>query len=91
MDNVGMKRAKTKQYTIRGVPIEVDRALRKAAKSESKSLNQVALEALLRAAGLSPDGVVFHDLDWLKGTWVEDPAFDEAIADQRKIDEDMWR
>ena len=86
-----MKRSKTKQYTIRGIPIEGDRALRQAARSESKSLNQVAIEALIRAAGVSLDGVVFHDLDWLKGTWVEDPAFDEAIADQRKIDEDMWR
>ena len=32
-----------------------------------------------------------HDLDFAIGTWVEDPEFDKAIADQRQIDPDMWK
>ena len=91
-DNVGMSRMrqKPKQYTIRNVPAEVDRALRKQARANGKSLNETALEALRRATGVD-DPVRYHDLDHLIGTWVEDPEFDQAIADQRKIDPDLWR
>ncbi len=32
-----------------------------------------------------------RDLSFLVGTWQDDPAFDEAIADQDKVDEEMWR
>jgi hypothetical protein len=32
-----------------------------------------------------------RDLSDLAGTWVEDPAFDEAIADQDRIDPDLWK
>jgi hypothetical protein len=41
------------------------------------------------ATGLCPEKQ--RDLSALAGTWVEDPAFDEAIADQDKIDPDMWK
>jgi hypothetical protein len=32
-----------------------------------------------------------HDLDFMIGTWVEDPEFDKAIADQRRIDPEDWK
>jgi hypothetical protein len=32
-----------------------------------------------------------RDLSDIAGTWVEDPAFDEAIEAQRQIDPDMWK
>jgi hypothetical protein len=32
-----------------------------------------------------------RDLTDLAGTWVEDPAFDQAIADQDVVDEDLWK
>jgi hypothetical protein len=32
-----------------------------------------------------------HDLDFLFGSWVEDLEVDRALADQRKIDADLWR
>jgi len=41
------KSASVRQYTIRNVPRHVDRALRKRATETGKSLNQVALEALI--------------------------------------------
>jgi hypothetical protein len=88
--NVGMKRAKTVQYTIRGVPAFVDRAIRARAKKENKSLNQLALEALEQALGLGQPKV-HTDLDELIGTWVEDPEFDKAIEEQDQIDEEKWR
>lgn len=85
-----MKRNNTVQYTIRGVPNSVDKALRARAKKENKSLNQVALEALQAALGLDKPKV-YTDLDEFIGTWVEDPEFDKAIAEQDQIDEEMWR
>jgi hypothetical protein len=32
-----------------------------------------------------------RDLSDLAGTWVEDPAFDRAIADQDQVDESIWK
>jgi hypothetical protein len=34
---------------------------------------------------------VKRDLSDIAGTWLEDPAFDSAIAEQQKIDEAMWQ
>ena len=79
-----------RQYTIRNVPAEVDRALRKTAKANGKSLNETALEALRRAVG-GDAPVRYHDLDDLIGTWVEDPEFDRILEAQRQIDEELWR
>lgn len=87
---VGMKRTKTVQYTIRGIPATLDRAVRARAKKENKSLNQLALEALQQALGLDQPKV-FTDLDDLIGSWVEDPEFDKAIEEQDQIDEEQWR
>lgn len=46
------------------------------------------LYGILASLGPVP---VHHDLDDLAGTWVSDPAFDEAISAQRQIDADMWK
>jgi predicted HicB family RNase H-like nuclease len=43
-DHVGMKqKARSIQYTLRGVPPEVDRILRRKAAQRRQSLNQVVL------------------------------------------------
>jgi hypothetical protein len=86
-----MKKSNWRQYTIRGVPNIVDRALRRKARSERKSLNEVAVEALHRHAGLDKTTEVFADLDGLIGSWENDPAFDRALAEQDLVDEKLWR
>ena len=79
------------QYTVRGVPPEVDRALREKCRREHRSLNDVVIETL-RSAVLPPGEIVErHDLDDLAGTWEEAPEFDEAIEEQSRVDEDAWR
>jgi len=90
MKSMGKKSGQRRQYTIRDVPVEVDRALRKEAKESGKSLNDTAVEALRRATGIDAPQR-YHDLDFLIGTWVEDPEFDQALADQRKIDPELWQ
>ena len=79
------------QYTIRNVPDYLDAALRGAAREQGKSLNEVAIEALARGAGLSGRRRSLRDLSDIAGTWQEDPAFDRALTEQDTIDEAMWR
>ncbi len=78
------------QYTIRNVPDYLDAALRRAAREQGKSLNEAAVQALVRGAGLSEVPRRKRDLGDLAGTWVEDPDFDSAVAAQDKIDESIW-
>jgi hypothetical protein len=61
------------------------------ARVEGKSLNEVAIEALARGASLTATPRVRRNVDDIAGSWKEDKAFDEAIADQHQIDEDLWK
>jgi plasmid stability protein len=79
------------QYTIRNLPKHLDRAIRERARRENKSLNEVALEALLRAFGLQGEQPVVRDLSDIVGTWREDPEMDKAFEDQRRVDPELWR
>jgi hypothetical protein len=76
------------QYTVRGVPPEVDRALRKKAAQLKLSLNQLVVDELTRATIGRPRRADFSNL---VGQWTPDPAFDEIIAGQRQIDWDKWK
>lgn len=81
----------SRQYTIRSVPDRVDRELRSRAKSEGKSLNSLLLEVLEEAVTPPKEPVVHHDLDFLIGTWIEDPEFDKAMEDFEKVEEEYWK
>ena len=85
------RRSEAVQYTLRNVPPSLDRALRRRAKQLSKSLNEVALEALTRGAGVEVKAREHHDLDFLFGSWIEDPEVEQALAEQRSIEPDLWR
>jgi hypothetical protein len=78
-------------YTIRGVPADIDGALRKRVAKEGKSLNAVVLDALRTGSGASNTCVRSHDLDNLAGTWVVDPVFDKAMEAFEAIDKDLWK
>jgi hypothetical protein len=77
------------RYTIRGIPPEVDKALREKAKQRGQSLNQVVVEELVAATvGRKKKA----DLSDLCGQWEPDPGFDEIIASQRQvIDWERWK
>ncbi len=79
------------QYTIRSVPPDVDRALRRKAKAASTSLNEVALRALRHEAGLADGPFKKRDLSDLAGSWVEDPEFDAAMEWFEQIHPEDWR
>jgi plasmid stability protein len=79
------------QYTIRKVPNSLDAALRRRAREQGKSLNEVAIEALARGAGVSGERSRQRDLRDIAGTWRRDRAFDRALAAQDTIDGELWQ
>lgn len=84
--------AATVQYTVRNIPAHVDRALRRKAARERKSLNEVLRHALVRDADVDHPAVrLYTDLDALAGAWISDPGFDEVIRAQDQVDESLWR
>jgi len=78
------------QYTVRGVPREIDRALRRKARQRGVSLNRLLVEELSAAGGGLP-GRRYRSLDSLGGRWREDPEFNRILAEQRRIDPDLWK
>jgi HicB family len=80
-----------KQYTLRRIPPKLDQALRRAARDQGKSLNQVAVETLEHAMGVAEGSRKRRDLSDLLGTWKHDPEVAAALEDQRRIDREAWR
>jgi len=79
------------QYTIRNVPEFLDEILRRIAREQSRSLNEVTIEALARGAGLGEHRSKQRDLAEIAGSWRKDPAFDRAVAAQDTIDPELWK
>ena len=79
------------QYTIRGIPTAVDSALRERARIAGTSLNEVVVEALAEGSGMAGRPRKRRDLDDIAGTWKADKAVESALADQDRVDKDLWR
>lgn len=79
------------QYTIRNIPPEVDRVIRKRSQQTDKSFNQTVVDLLaLQTLGTinPPDDANF---DWLYGANTLDVSFDKAIKDLSQIDKNIWK
>ena len=83
-----MARAPEVQYTVRGVPSEVDYMLRERARATNQSLNQIIVAELTRATIGNERKADFSDV---VGKWTLDEAFDATIAAQRQIDWEKWK
>ncbi len=46
---------------------------------------------MIRGLGLGGRPRRQRDLSAIAGSWIEDPEFDRALADQDLIDEDLWK
>lgn len=79
------------QYTIRKVPSTLDAVLRRWAREQGKSLNEVATEAMARGAGLTGRTVRQRDLQDIAGTWREDRTWARTRAAHEAIDTELWR
>ena len=79
------------QYTIRKVSNSLDAVLRRWAREQGKSLNEVAVEAMARGAGLNGRPVRQRDLHDIAGTWREGHAFRRVRAAHETIEAELWR
>ena len=79
------------QYTLRGIPAALDEAIRVRAKTEGKSLNEVAVEALADGLGLGDEDILRRDLSDVVGTWRKEAAVEAALAAQDRVDEGLWK
>jgi hypothetical protein len=86
-----MRKNALKQYTIRNIPENIDRHLRRKAKESGKSFNQIALEALTIGAGqsLRPK----RDFSQVIGSISSKEAgnLEDEIKRQHQIDPDLWK
>ncbi len=89
--DVGKEYNACMQYTLRNIPQTLDRALRRRALEEGTSLNEAAIQAMIRGMGLAGEPQKVRDLSAIAGSWVEDPEFDRALAEQDVVDEDLWK
>ena len=79
------------QYTVRKIPPALDKAIRGRARAEGKSMNEVAVKALVQGLGLGGESVVRRDLRDIAGTWTKDKAAEEALIAQDQVDADLWK
>ena len=85
---VGMK---SMQYTIRGIPPELDRALRERAKKTGKSLNVTARETLMKGSGISNHRtILYRDVSKYVGTITHDKEFDDSMEWMNNLPNKMF-
>jgi hypothetical protein len=79
------------QYTIRNIPPSVDKIIRKRSKLSGKSFNQTVVELLSLQTFGTTEPPSDDNFDWLYNMKTLDASFDQAIEDQSKIDDKLWR
>jgi len=84
-----------KAITLRNLPAELDKAIRKRARGKRVSVNKAVIGLLEEhlTQGKMKRAELHHDLDDLCGSWTQADAaaFDRALAKQRTIDQDVWK
>jgi len=86
-----------RQMTVRKIPNEVERMIKKEAEKKKLSLNKAVVSILEKAAGVKGEEkkkkTLYRDLDHLSGIWTKEEAktFKKELQLQRKIDGDLWK
>lgn len=76
------------QYTIRNMPVSVDRYLRKKAKLSGQSLNKVIIEELSEKVGIGSDSPL-NSLDWFIGGQTIDKNSLDALKEEDVIQKQL--
>jgi hypothetical protein len=82
---------------LRGIPVEIERMIKKEAERKGLSLNKAFISLLEKATGtkekMQKRKSMHHDLDHLCGIWTKRDAeeFTQNVEFQRTIDEGLWK
>jgi hypothetical protein len=83
-----------RQITLRGMDPEVERTIRRMAKTTGKSLNRIILDMIYQYTGLNKKNknLPAASLRELAGGWSDEDAaeFLDSIKSCGQIDEEMW-
>ena len=79
------------QYTIRNIPLPVDKVIRKRSKQTGKSFNQTVVDLLSLQTFGTTEISDKTNFDWLFNKNTLDDNFDKAIKDMSQIDENLWK
>ena len=85
-----------KAVTLRNLPPELARIIRRKASESRTSINRAVIGLLEEGVGIRPkrEGKpLYHDLVALAGAWTKDAgaAFEKALLQQRGIDPELWK
>ena len=86
-----------KAVTLRNVPPEIAKLVRKEADRQRTSINKAVISLLqTRVEGRKKKKTktaTYDDLDALAGSWTKKEAaeFDKALNSQRSIDPELWK
>ncbi len=80
-------------FNLRNIPSEMMESLKKESKRLHTSVNTLVLKMIERGLGFTCERHVYHDLDYLAGSWsaAEEKTFKENTQDFEQIDKDLWR
>jgi hypothetical protein len=83
-----------KAVTLRNIRPELARVIRRRATQKGISFNKAVISLLEESLALQQKRSVrtHHDLDELAGAWTRKDAdtFDKSLADQRRIESEIW-
>jgi hypothetical protein len=86
-----------KQITLRSIPENVKKTVKKEAERKGVSLNKAIISLLEKAVGgpttEKKKKALYHDLDHLAGLWSREEAsvFDKSLKTQRKVNAELWK
>jgi hypothetical protein len=78
-----------RQLTVRGVPEDIGRRLERLSRERGQSVNTTLVQIIESAVGVDARREQLKKYT----TWSESDAesFEKALADQRGIDDELWR
>ncbi len=84
-----------KAITLRNIPPEVARRIEARSQETGLSLNKTVIQLLgetLGVPGPATGSRKYRDLEGLAGAWTEEEAreFDRILAEQRRVDTELW-
>ena len=82
-----------KQLTLRNIPEDIEREIRRIARERGSSINKTIHELLGEALGIDRTSGKKRDLSEFSGFWDEEEAkeFEKATEVFEKVDEELWK